>query len=130
MLLLPHQQPMGPPMARARIPQNVRDRLISGFRFLHANGSFNRLAIRRFAREELRTNRQTPTLAAAMERAIDCAEVEKMTYDAIKADWSLLDRMERYRIARFEADIIPIMNRREYELADAKAVAILNERVA
>gem|GEM_PF-6316063 len=53
-----------------------------------------------------------------------------MTYDAIKADWSLLDRMERYRIARFEADIIPIMNRREYELADAKAVAILNERVA
>jgi len=65
-----------------------------------------------------------------MERAIDCAEVEKMTYDAIKADWSLLDRMERYRIARFEADIIPIMNRREYELADAKAVAILNERVA
>lgn len=117
-------------MATARIPQNVRDKLISGFMFLHANGSFNRLAIRRFAREERREDPRRPTFATALKRAWDCAQVEKMTYDAIKADPSLLDRMERYRIARFGADIIPIMNRREYEAADVKAVAILNERAA
>jgi hypothetical protein len=103
------------------------------FEFLNADGSYNRAVIMRSAWAGFRRWKGEKPFGIFLRDQWERAKIERSLFETIEARNSMTPEEKRaddYRTARFEADIIPFRNHREFLAADARANALLKGVVA